>query len=151
MVLRMGLSELPPSLPIAPGMPPSGILVIDDDAALLEGLAQMLRIRLQPVQIDTCHGSALALTTVRQGRYDVILCDLWMPGIDGLELLPHLRQAAPEAIILMMSAVLDDRVKERAVAGGAMGFLVKPFDRDGLTMTLKQVLQQHSLPRRTAV
>lgn len=151
MVLRMNSPEAPHSFPIACGTSLPRILLIDDDPALLEGLGQMLAIRLQRVQIETCDGSALALPTARQGQYDVILCDVWMPGIDGLELLPDLRQAAPDAVIFMMSAVLDDGVKEWAVAAGATGFLVKPFDRDVLTMTLKQVLQQHLLPRRAAV
>ena len=147
----MDAHELPHSLPLASGIPPFRFLLIDDDPALLEGLAEMLTIRLQPVHIDTCDGSAFALSAARQGHYDVILCDVWMPGIDGLHLLPQLRQAAPEAVILMMSAVLDDREKEQAVADGASGFLVKPFDREVLTMTVRHVLQQHSRPRRTAV
>ena len=48
-----------------------------------------------------------------------------------------MRQAAPDAAIIMMSAVLDGSVKARAVADGARGFLVKPFDRDSITMTFK--------------
>jgi CheY-like chemotaxis protein len=58
---------------------PSRILLIDDDPALLEGLAQMVRIRLQPVHVDTCYGSALAVRMVQRGHYDVILCDVCMP------------------------------------------------------------------------
>jgi CheY-like chemotaxis protein len=79
------------------GMAPSRILLVDDDAALLEGLAEMLTIRLQPVHVDTCHGSRLAVKMVQQGQYDVILCDVWMPVMNGLELLPRLRKTAPEA------------------------------------------------------
>jgi CheY-like chemotaxis protein len=133
------------------GIAPSRILVVDDDAALLEGLAEMLRIRLQPVHVDTCHGSRLAVKMVQQGQYDVILCDVWMPIMNGLELLPRLREAAPEASILMMSAVVDRSVRSKVLADGATGFVVKPFDRDALTMTLKQALTHHRLPASSCV
>lgn len=54
----------------------------------------MVRIRLQPVRVDLCHGSAFAVRIVEQGQYDVILCDMSMPTINGLQLLPRLRKAA---------------------------------------------------------
>ena len=62
---------------------PPRILLIDDDTALLASLAEMLTIRLQPSHIETCDGSTFALRMVQQGQYDVILCDVWMPGING--------------------------------------------------------------------
>lgn len=77
------------------------------------------------------------------------LCDVSMPTMNGLELLPSLRRAAPAASILMMSAVGDRSVRNRALAGGATGFVAKPFDRETLTMTLKQALQHHRYLNRT--
>jgi CheY-like chemotaxis protein len=124
---------------------PFRILLIDDDAALLEGLAEMLRIRLQSVHVDLCHGSAFAVRMLQHGQYDVILCDVNMPNTNGLELLPRLRKANADASILMMSATLDYSISNRALADGATGFVSKPFDRDALTMTLKQALKRHCL------
>jgi DNA-binding NtrC family response regulator len=124
------------------------ILLIDDDAALLAGLAEMLTIRLEPVHVETCLRSAFAVRMVQQGRYDVILCDVWMPEINGLDLLPRLREAAPDASILMMSAALSASVRNRAFADGATGFLSKPFDRDALTMEIKQILENHHLTKK---
>jgi DNA-binding NtrC family response regulator len=129
----------------------SRILLIDDDTALLAGLTEMLTIRLQPVHVETCPGSALAVRMVQLGRYDIILCDVWMPKINGLDLLPKLREAAPEASILMMSAALSPSVRNRAFADGATGFLPKPFDRDALTMELKQILKNHHLTKRRSM
>jgi DNA-binding NtrC family response regulator len=126
---------------------PSRILLIDDDLALLEGLAQMVRIRMQPIHVDTCHGSAFAVRMVQQGHYDVILCDICMPQTNGLELLPRLRAVDGGASILMMSATLDRNIQNRALAEGAIGFVVKPFDRDGLTLALKQALKHNRLSR----
>jgi DNA-binding NtrC family response regulator len=139
-----------PSFEAAFDMHPT-ILLIDDDAALLAGLAEMLTIRLEPVHVETCPRSAFAVRMVQQGRYDVILCDVWMPEINGLDLLPRLREAAPNAPILMMSAALSPSVRNRAFADGATGFLSKPFDRDALTMEIKQILENHYLTKRLSV
>jgi DNA-binding NtrC family response regulator len=116
----------------------------------------MLRIRLQPVHVDTCPGPAFAVWMVQQGHYDVILCDVCMPQTNGLELLPRFRAIGGGASILMMSATLNRSVRNRALADGAMGIVAKPFDRDALTVTLKQALKHNRLSRsysasRTAV
>jgi DNA-binding NtrC family response regulator len=130
---------------LVPAIPVSRILLIDDDPALLEGLAEMLRLRLQPIHVDTCHGAVLAVRLVQQGAYDIILCDVCMPDTNGLELLPRLRAVDAEASILMMSATLDRSARNRVLADGATGFISKPFDRDDLTRTLKEALKHHHL------
>jgi CheY-like chemotaxis protein len=118
----------------------SRILIIDDDPALLEALAEMLTIRLGSVHVETCRHPALAVGMVRQRRYDLILCDVSMPDINGLALLPLLRDSAPDAAIVMMSAVADKGVQDKACLDRATAFLTKPFDRDRLTATLKHLL-----------
>ncbi|MBA2253198.1 MAG: response regulator [Nitrospirales bacterium] len=128
----------------------SRVLVIDDDAALLESLAEMLTIRLGRVHVDTCSNPASAEAMVRRGQYDLILCDVWMAPVSGLTLLPQLRKAAPEASIIMMSGVTNNTVRSQALASGATTFLPKPFDRDSLTLMLKQVLNERHLAYRRA-
>src|SRR3569832_2000698 len=89
------------------GIALSRMLLIDDDPALLDGLAEMVSIRLQPVQVDLCRNPEFAVMMVQRGQHDVILCDVSMPTINGLDLLPRLRKAAPAASILLMSGVED--------------------------------------------
>jgi CheY-like chemotaxis protein len=120
------------------------ILIIDDDPALLESLAEMLTIRLGRVHVDTCSNPSFAGSMVRRGRYEVILCDISMPHINGLMILPILRHSAPNAAIVLMSAVADKGVQEKAFIDGATAFLAKPFDREVLTGTLKQLLKRSS-------
>lgn len=129
----------------------SGILLIDDDTALLAGLAEMLRLRLWRVRIDTCDHPTKAVTLVQQGNYDLILCDVHMPQITGIVLLPELRQAAPDASIVMMSGVVDDSLRSAAFAYGATMWVAKPFDRQALTITLKQVLKNRRLAAQSSV
>lgn len=134
---------------VARETPQRRILVIDDDVALLEDLAEMLRIRFAHVNVETCQSPASAVGLVKRRHYDLILCDVWMPETDGLVLLPKLRQAVPEVPIVMMSGALDGTVPTTALSYGAAAFVTKPFDRDVLTATLRQVLKNNV--RRAAV
>lgn len=136
----------------------SRILLIDDDKALLEGLAGMLTIRFKGIHVDTCSNPMAAQAVVQSGQYDLILCDVSMPGMNGLALLPHLRYSAPHASIVMMSAVADEGVREYAYSCGATTFIAKPFNREVLTMTLQLLLGNrterrhgHDLPCREPV
>ena len=116
------------------------ILIIDDDEALLAGLADMLKIRLQDVQIDTCCDPVLAVGMARQHDYDLILCDVCMPVISGLELLPKLRYERPNVAIIAMSGVADQPLNDAALSYGATAFLAKPFEREVLTTVIKAAL-----------
>jgi DNA-binding NtrC family response regulator len=128
------------------------ILIIDDDPALLESLTEMLKIRLGRVHIETCRNPALAVGHGMTEPLRFNLCDVSMPDINGLALLPPLRHSAPDAAIVIMSAIADKGVQ------GATVFLAKPFDRDVLTATLKHLLTEipdvkrfQSLPARRPV
>jgi DNA-binding NtrC family response regulator len=123
------------------------ILIIDDDPALLASLAEMLTIRLWRIEVDTCNQptSAVALATAR--AYNLILCDCWMPDINGLDLLPRLRETDPRTAILMMSGSLNDVVRQTALACGATDVLAKPFDRENVTLTLKAALKDQARKR----
>jgi DNA-binding NtrC family response regulator len=116
------------------------ILIIDDDEALLAGLADMLKIRLQDVQVDTCRDPVLAVGMARQHDYDLILCDVCMPAVSGLELLPQLRYERPNVAIIAMSGIADQPLSDATVLSGATAFLAKPFERDVLTTVIKAAL-----------
>jgi DNA-binding NtrC family response regulator len=117
------------------------LLIIDDDSALLESLAGMLTIRLGRVHVETCSHPGFARSMVRRDGYEIILCDVSMPDIDGLALLPALRDSAPDAAIVMMSAVANPDVQKNALLNGATAFVTKPFDREMLTVTLQHLLE----------
>jgi DNA-binding response OmpR family regulator len=116
------------------------ILIIDDDEALLAGLADMLNIRLDDVQVDTCSDPVFAVGMARQHGYDLILCDVCMPGISGLELLPQLRYGRPNIAIIAMSGVADQSLRDAALSYGATAFIAKPFEREVLSTVVKAAL-----------
>ena len=128
-----------------PGM--TRILLIDDDPALLVGLADMLKLRLWRIAVDTCENPGDAVERVKSVPFDLILCDVCMPWISGLDLLPALREAAPHACIVMMSGdPWDKTLQARAAAYGVTTFLPKPFDRQAVTTGLKALLNQYHHP-----
>lgn len=108
----------------------ASLLIIDDDPALLQALSDMLHFRLPGLTVVTCNDPVAALEEVHQRHYEVILCDLSMPKRHGLDLLPELRQAAPEATVIIMSGIGDETLRHTVTRLGGTAFLPKPFDRD---------------------
>lgn len=76
----------------------------------------------------------MAHAMVQRQHDDLILCDVSMPGMNGLTLLPSLRSSAPHASVVMMSGDLDLDVQQKAMNLGATTILLKPFDRLPLTV-----------------
>lgn len=71
------------------------ILIIDDDAALLTALADTLKLRLEHTVIDTANSGVDGFAQAESNRYNIILCDISMPDLNGLALLPRLKRSPP--------------------------------------------------------
>lgn len=102
------------------------VLVIDDDPAVLD----LLRSALQRKSIDvaTCETGADALTAVAEGRFEVVLLDLGLPDIHGLELIHELRELAHGARIVIITADTTSESLLRAIREQAFEYVRKPFD-----------------------
>lgn len=107
---------------------------------MLTALADMLNIQLERIAIDTANSGADGLARAERHRYHIILCDVRMPGIHGLSLLPRLKAIAPDSAIIMTGHG-DESTRRTALGRGAVELIRKPFDRPPLVRTLKQVLQ----------
>jgi Response regulator containing CheY-like receiver, AAA-type ATPase, and DNA-binding domains len=108
---------------------------------LLTALADTLKIRLERLVIETATNGTDGLARAEQSRYNIILCDVSMPEINGLSLLPRLKKASPDSVIIMMTGHGDESTRRTALGLGAVELIRKPFDRPALVRTLKQVLQ----------
>src|SRR5439155_3051942 len=82
---------------------PGGVLIVDDDLALLQALPQALRLRLGGVTVETADSAAAALERIAERDYDAIVADIKMPGMDGLELLTEIRTRRPDTPTLMIT------------------------------------------------
>jgi two-component system response regulator AtoC len=123
------------------------ILIIDDDDSLRESLQLVLSAEGYDV-IGAAEGSA-ALEQVERVPFDVILCDLRMPGVSGMELLPELVRRLPSTSVIMMSAYGTQELALEAMNRGAYDYLAKPFQPSEVLFTIRKARERERL-RRTA-
>ncbi|HEX4513825.1 MAG TPA: response regulator, partial [Polyangiaceae bacterium] len=101
------------------------VLVVDDEPALRKSLARILTSR--GCEVLTADDGQAAVETLEQVRPDVILSDLLMPRMTGLQLLEQVKKRWPEIEVVLMTAYADVDTAVAAVKGGAYDFLTKPF------------------------
>ena len=121
-------------------MPSVRILVVDDDPKILRLMRRGLAFASYTVDLATTGEQALGLA--REQPPDLVVLDVMLPGLDGIEVCRRLRTGAPELPILMLTA--KGRVPDR-IAGldaGADDYLVKPFDFDELLARIRALLRR---------
>ena len=129
-------------------MSQAGVLIVDDDLALLQALPEALRLRMDGVTVDTADSAAAALDRIAVRDYDAIITDIKMPGMDGLELLAEIRMHRPDTPTLMITGHGEHDLVVRALRGGAYDFIRKPIDRDYFVALLYRAIRAHALNRR---
>src|SRR5213083_3131215 len=129
-------------------MSQAGVLIVDDDLALLQALPEALRLRMDGVTVDTADSAAAALNRMAARDYDAIVTDIKMPGMDGLELLAEIRMHRPDTPTLMITGHGEHDLVVRALRGGAYDFIPKPIDRDYFVASLRRAIEMRELSRR---
>jgi len=117
------------------------VLVVDDDAGVREGLRFALDEHY--TVLDAPHGRS-ALDIVRAERVDLVLLDILMPEVDGLEILQELKALEPDLPVIMMTAVKTVRTTVAAMKLGAADYVTKPFQEDELIAAMRQALEQRA-------
>jgi len=119
------------------------ILVVDDEAAVRESLNDWLME--DDYEVGLAASGEDAVSMAQENSWDVILLDLKMPGMDGLETLKRLKKMMPEAEVLMMTAFATIDTAVQAMKEGAFDYLVKPFDPDEIEMHIKKIVEHKEL------
>jgi CheY-like chemotaxis protein len=124
------------------------VLVVDDELDVEALFRQQFRkdLRTQRFMMDFAHSAAEALariaSTIEQSLI-LILSDINMPGMTGLEMLPKVKEMRPNVPVIMISAYGDPETRRKAIEGGASGLLTKPIDftllREEIDTRLAQV------------
>ncbi len=121
----------------------NNLLVVDDDPYVLESLASLLREFGYRVQ--TCQNATEALDTLRERTYDVVLTDIKMPGITGIELLRHIRDLDPQIPVILLTAFAELDVAVDAIKRGAFDFITKPFNPEYLSHAVERAVKYAKL------
>src|SRR5690349_9526121 len=115
------------------------ILLVDDEPGMVRYIRTLLEV--DDYTVETASTGEEALQRVEKGlRPDLVLLDLLMPGIDGLQTLEQLRQLVPGMKVVMLSCVSDTRKVVQAIRLGAHDYLTKPFQKSELDTVLDQCL-----------
>jgi DNA-binding NtrC family response regulator len=126
------------------------ILVVDDEATVRDSLREWLRKDGHEVETAADASAALRALQASDGGFDVVLLDIKMPGIDGLELQDRIRVLAPEVVVVMITAYASVDTAVRALKSGAYDYVTKPFDPDQLSHLVRNALQHARLLRDNA-
>ncbi len=119
------------------------LLVVDDERSIRDVLAQVLGY--EGYDVVTAGSGGEALTLFRTRPFDLVLLDVKMRGIDGIETLHQLRQQDPGARVVMISGHSSIATAVQSVKDGAFDFLEKPLDSDRLLLTIKRALEHREL------
>jgi two-component system response regulator HydG len=118
-------------------------MVVDDEEAMRESLAAWL---LQDgYQTSTASGGDVALALLEQQSFDLVLADIKMPGMDGMELLSRVRASHPETMVIMITAYGTISTAVEAMKSGAVDYLLKPFDPEELLLLIARLVKQRAL------
>jgi two-component system response regulator AtoC len=119
---------------------PANILLVDDEPGMQRYIRTLLEV--DNYKVETASTGEEALELIQKGlRPDLVLLDLLMPGIDGLQTLEELRKLQPGLKVVMLSCVSDTRKVVQAIRLGAHDYLTKPFQKAELNRLIDQCLE----------
>lgn len=118
------------------------ILLIDDDVEFLRALNIALTTHGYTVVGAGDPGAAMDYVLQRQQRFDVVITDVQMSGVDGLHVLAMIRQSFPGIPVIVISAFGRPTIGEEAAQLGAFAYLDKPFDKQQIVALIEQATQE---------
>jgi two-component system nitrogen regulation response regulator NtrX len=121
------------------------ILVVDDERGILDQLENILRD--EGFSVATAVSGEDALAAVSREIFDLILLDVWLPGMDGIEALHQLRAAGHQLPVVLISGHATAELAVRAVREGALDFLEKPLGLERVLVTVRNALTHARLER----
>lgn len=125
------------------------VLIIDDEKAIRKTLSEILSF--EGYKIEEASDGEEGLKKFREKSFDVVLCDIKMPKLDGIEFLQKAGEANPDVPIIMISGHGNIETAVEAVKGGAYDYLAKPPDLNRLLITIRNAMDRRNLATETRV
>ena len=122
------------------------ILFVDDEPDLLEGIERMLFRERKRWQMKFAPGGPQGLAAIAEKPFDVVVADMRMPGMDGVQFLQEVQQKTPDTVRMMLTGNTDQETAIKAVNdGNVFRFMNKPVERQALIATIEAGIEQHRL------
>ena len=112
------------------------ILVVDDERDICRALEFLLS--RQGYDVDSSYDGTMALEKVGKNDYDLMLTDLKMEGMNGIELMEKVKEVSPGIIVIIMTAYASVESAVEAMRRGAADYIVKPFVNEDVLLTIKR-------------
>ena len=125
------------------------ILVIDDERSIRNTLKDILGF--EGFQVELAENGRAGIDLVQSSEFDIILCDIKMPEMDGLEVLEQIRKIKPESTVVMISGHGTIETAVEAIKKGAFDFIEKPLDLNRLLITLRNASDKTALIKETQI
>ena len=119
------------------------LLLVEDEQTLRESLKRVF-VR-EGYEVDSVSDAEAALKTIAERSYDLILTDIMLPGIDGIELLKKIREIAPDQLIIVMTAFASLETAIDALRGGAYDYIIKPVIHEEVKRIVRNALRERAL------
>jgi response regulator RpfG family c-di-GMP phosphodiesterase len=125
------------------GPAPKRVLVVDDEEAIRLAIGKFLRSR--GYEVHTAESGSVALQELQRNQFVLMLCDVRMPGMSGVEVVPQAVAADPDLAVMMLTAVNDAPTATEALARGALDYLMKPVELEDLQQAIERALHRREL------
>ena len=119
------------------------ILIVDDEASIRDALSQWFE--LDGYTVSSAEDANAALLKLQQGPWDIVMLDIKMPGIDGLELQRRIKKIDKNIITIMITAFASVETSIQALKEGAFDYIVKPVDPDDMSHLIRNAVEQRRL------
>jgi DNA-binding NtrC family response regulator len=127
----------------------SKILVIDDERSIRNTLKDILEY--EKYEVDLAEDGIKGIEKVKAAEYDIVLCDIKMPGMDGIEVLEHLTKIATDTPVVMISGHGNIDTAVDSIKKGAFDYIEKPLDLNRLLITIRNGMDKSNLVTETKI
>lgn len=116
------------------------ILIVDDEPDMLKLLSMILREKT-PYEITTTNNPIEAVELAKKGDFDLVITDLKMPGLDGLQLLEEVKKRDEDVPVIIITAYGTIDATTEAIEKGGFDFITKPFKKEQILFTIEKALK----------
>jgi len=125
---------------------PEKLLVVDDEPDMLRLLSMIIKEKT-PYEVATTNNPLEVLELVKKGEFDLVIADLKMPGLDGIELLETLKRFDEDIPVIIITAYGTVEAAVETINKGAFDFITKPFRKEQILFTIEKALKWLRLQR----